>query len=119
MLKLSQAADILAQSQPGCEHTGDDCELQKKTYALPPLTIMNSTVAAVKSFRFLGSTKSLDLKWDAHINSMVKKAKQNKFNLPQELLTQFFLTATRRLQWIVWTAGLRIFGPSLCTFQDL
>ncbi len=59
MLKLSQAADILAQSQPGCEHTGDDCELQKKTYAL---TIMNSTVAAVKSFRFLGSTKSLDLK---------------------------------------------------------
>ncbi len=41
--------------------------------ALPPLTIMNSTVTAVESFRFLGTTISQDLKWDNHIDSIVKK----------------------------------------------
>ncbi len=39
----------------------------------PPLTIMNSTVTAVESFRFLGTTISQDLKWDNHIDSIVKK----------------------------------------------
>ncbi len=38
--------------------------------ALPPLTIMTSTVAAVESFRFLGSTISQDLKWDNHIEKL-------------------------------------------------
>ncbi len=56
---------------------------------------MNSTVTAVESFRFLGTTISQDLKWDNHIESIVKKAQQRldqlrKFNLPQELLTQFY-----------------------------
>ncbi len=54
---------------------------------------MNSTVAAVESFRFLGTTISQNLKWDNHIESMVKKAQQRlyflrqlrKFNLPQAL----------------------------------
>ncbi len=67
-------------------------------HALPPLTIMNSTVTAVESFRFLGSIISQDLKWDNHIESIVKKAQQRlyflrqlrKFNLPQELLEQFY-----------------------------
>ncbi len=66
--------------------------------ALPPLTIMNSTVTAVESFRFLGTTISQDLKWDNHIDSIVRKAQQRlyflrqlrKFNLPQELLKQFY-----------------------------
>ncbi len=64
----------------------------------PPLTIMNSTVTAVESFRFLGTTIYQDLKWDNHIESIVKKAQQRlyflrqlrKFNLPQELLKQFY-----------------------------
>ncbi len=55
---------------------------------------LNSTVTAVESFRFLGTTISQDLKWDNHIESIVKKAQQRlyflrqqrKFNLPQELL---------------------------------
>jgi len=34
---------------------------------------MNSTVTAVESFRFLGTTISQDLKWDNHID-IVKKA---------------------------------------------
>ncbi len=39
----------------------------------PALPIMDSPVAAVKSFRFLGTTISQDLKWDNHIGSIVKK----------------------------------------------
>ncbi len=58
--------------------------------ALPPLTILNSSVTAVESVRFLGTTISQDLKWDNHIESIVKKAQQRqyflrqlrKFNLP-------------------------------------
>ncbi len=43
-------------------------DLRRNTLALPPLTIVNSTVTAVESFRFLGTTISQDLKWDNHIN---------------------------------------------------
>ncbi len=59
---------------------------------------MNSTVTAVESFGFPGTTISQDLKWDNHIESIVKKAQQRlyflqqlrKFNLPPELLKQFY-----------------------------
>ncbi len=47
--------------------------LQEKPPCSPPLTIMNSTVTAVESFRFLGTTISQDLKWDNHIDSIVKR----------------------------------------------
>ncbi len=39
-------------------------DFRRNPPALPPLTIMNSTVTAVESFRFLGTTISQDLKWD-------------------------------------------------------
>ncbi len=73
-------------------------DFRRNPPALPPLTIMNSTVTAVESFRFLGTTISQDLKWDNHIDSIVKKAQQRlyflrqlrKFNLPHELLKQFY-----------------------------
>ncbi len=121
-------------------------DFRRNPPALPPLTIMNSTVTAVESFRILGTTISQDLKWDNHIESIVKKAQQRlyflhqlrKFNLPQELLIQFysailesilctsitvwFSSATksdhRRLQRVVWTAG-RIIGTTLPTLQEL
>ncbi|KAK3571453.1 hypothetical protein QTP86_012085 [Hemibagrus guttatus] len=121
-------------------------DFRKNTPALPPLTIMNSTVPTVESFRFLGTTISQDLKWDTHIDSIIKKAQQRlyflrqlrKFNLPQELLTQFysaviesvlctsinvwFGSATesdiRRLQRKVRTAE-RIIGAPLPTLQEL
>ncbi len=48
-------------------------DFRRNPPALPPLTIMNSTVTAVESFRFLGSIISQDLKWDIHIDSIVKK----------------------------------------------
>ncbi len=68
-------------------------DFRRNPPALPPLTIMNSTVTAVESFSFLGTTISQDLKLDNHIESMVKKAQQRlhffcqlrKLNLPQEL----------------------------------
>ncbi|KAK3564663.1 hypothetical protein QTP86_024528, partial [Hemibagrus guttatus] len=121
-------------------------DFRRNTPALPPFTIVNSTVPTVESFRFLGTTISQDLKWDTHIDSIVKKAQQRlyflrqlrKFNLPQELLIQFysaviesvlctsitvwFGSATksdiRRLQTTVRTAE-RIIGAPLPTLQEL
>ncbi len=121
-------------------------DFRRNPPALPPLTIMNSTVTAVESFRFLGTTISQDLKWDNHIVSIVKKAQQRlyflrqlrTFNLPQELLKQFysaiiesvlctsvtvwFSSATksdlRRLRRVVRTAE-RIIGTTLPTLQQL
>ncbi len=119
---------------------------KEKAPCSPPLTIMNSTVTAVESFRFLGTTISQDLKWDNHINSIVKKAQQRlyflrqlrKFNLPQELLIQFYSAITksvlctsipvwfssatksdlRRLRRVVRTAD-RIIGTTLPSLQEL
>ncbi|KAK3510744.1 hypothetical protein QTP70_021333 [Hemibagrus guttatus] len=48
-------------------------DFRMNTPALPPLTIMNSTVPTVESFRFLGTTISQDLKWDTDIDSIIKK----------------------------------------------
>ncbi len=121
-------------------------DFRRNTPALPPLTITDSTVTAVESFRFLGTTISQDLKWDNHIDSIVRKAQQRlyflhqlrKFNLPQELLKQFysaiiesvlwtsitvwFSSATksdlRRLQRVVRTAE-QIIGTTLPTLQEL
>ncbi|KAK3513338.1 hypothetical protein QTP70_012367 [Hemibagrus guttatus] len=121
-------------------------DFRRNTPALPPLTIMNSTVPTVESFRFLGTTISQDLKWDTHIDATIKKAQQRlyflrqlrKFNLPQELLTHFYsaviesvlCTSTtvwfgsatksdiRRLQRTVRTAE-RIIGAPLPTLQEL
>ncbi|KAL0156663.1 hypothetical protein M9458_047909, partial [Cirrhinus mrigala] len=122
-------------------------DFRRKPPALPPLTIMNSTVAAVDSFKFLGTNISQDLKWDIHIDSIVKKKPQQrlyflhqlkKFNPPQALMTQFYSTVIesvlcssitvwfgaasksdiRRLQRTVRTAE-RIIGVHLPNLQDL
>ncbi len=107
---------------------------------------MDSTVTAVESFIFLGTTISQDLKWDNHIESIVKTAQQRlyflcqlrNFNLPQELLKLFYSAITesvlctsitvwfssatksdiRRLQRMVRTAE-RIIGAPLPTLQEL
>ncbi|KAI2644352.1 putative RNA-directed DNA polymerase from transposon BS [Labeo rohita] len=121
-------------------------DFRRKSPALTPLTIMNSTVAAVDSFKFLGTNISQDLKWDIHIDFIVKKAQQRlyflrqlkKFNLPQALMTQFYSAVIesvlcssitvwfgaasksdiRRLQRTVRTAE-RIIGVHLPNLQDL
>ncbi len=48
-------------------------DIRRNPPALLPLTITNSTVTGVESFRFLGTTISLDLKWDNHIDYIDKK----------------------------------------------
>ncbi len=58
-------------------------ELRRNTVALPLLAIMDSTVAAVESFRVLGNTISQDLKCDIHIDSVVKTAQQRLYCLRQ------------------------------------
>ncbi len=121
-------------------------DFRRNPPALPPLTIMDNTVTAVESFRLLGTTISQHLKWDNHIESIVKKAQQKlcflhqlrKFNLPQELLKQFysaiivsvlctsitvwFSSATksdlRRLRRVVRTAE-RIISTTLPNLQEL
>ncbi|KAL0185661.1 hypothetical protein M9458_017331, partial [Cirrhinus mrigala] len=121
-------------------------DFRRNPPALPPLSITDSTVATVETFKFLGSVISQDLKWVTHIHSTVKKAQQRlyflrqlrKFNLPQELLKQFysaiiesvlwttitvwFGSATksdiRRLQRIIRTAE-RIIDAPLPTLQEL
>src|SRR4029434_4550185 len=51
-------------------------DFRRSPPALPPLIIHNSTVLAVESFRFLGSTISRNLKWEPNINTIIKKAQQ-------------------------------------------
>ncbi len=120
-------------------------DFRRNPPALPPLTIRNGSVTAVESFRFLSTTISQDLKVN-HIDYFVKKAQRRlyflrqlrKFNLPQELLIQFysaiiesilctsitvwFSSATksdlRRLRRVVWTSE-RIIGTPLPTLQKL
>ncbi len=115
-------------------------DFRRNPPALPPLTIMNSSVKTVESLRFLDTTISQDLKWDNHIDSIVKKAQQRlyflhqlmKFNMPQELLIQlysaiiesvlctsitvWFSSATksdlRRLRRVVQTADESLVQPS-------
>ncbi len=97
-------------------------------------------------FRFLETIISQELKWDTHIDSIMKKAQQRlyflhqlkKFNLPQAHMTQFYSAVIesvlcssitvwfgstsksdiRRLQRTVRTAD-RIIGVHLPSLQDL
>ncbi len=121
-------------------------DFRRNPPALPPLTIMNSSVKTVESLRFLGTTISQDLKWDNHIDSIVKKVQQRlyflhqlmKFNLPQELLIQlysaiiesvlctsitvWFSSATKsdlKRLWRVVRTAERIIGTTLPTLQEL
>ncbi len=99
-----------------------------------------------RTLKFLGSIISQDLKWDTHIDSIVKKAQQKlyllrqlrKCNLPQELLKQFYSAViesvlctlitvwldsatksdTRRFQRTIRTAE-RIIRVPLPTLQEL
>ncbi len=54
-------------------------DFRRNPPTLPSLTIMDSTVAAVESFRFLETTISQDLKRDNHIYSIAKKSQQRLY----------------------------------------
>uniref|UniRef100_A0A1A8C8J6 Alkylated DNA repair protein AlkB homologue 8 N-terminal domain-containing protein n=1 Tax=Nothobranchius kadleci TaxID=1051664 RepID=A0A1A8C8J6_NOTKA len=121
-------------------------DFRKLPTVLPPLTISNSPVSMVDSFKFLGTIISRDLKWETNINSILKKAQQRmyflrqlrKYGLPQELLIIFYTAAVEsilcssitvwfgsatkmdkcRLQRIIKTAG-KIIGAQLPSVQEL
>ncbi len=64
------------------QNCGDDSGLQEEPPCSPQLTIMDSTVTAVESFRFLGSTISQDLKWDNQIDYCEKGPAEAVFPPP-------------------------------------
>ena len=128
------------------KYYGDNSGLQEQPPTLPLITILNNSVSAVETFRFLGSTISQDLKWAPNIDSIVKKAQQRmyflhqlkKFNLPLELLIQLYTAIVQSVLCtpiIVWFGSTtkqdrnrlkrkirtaeRIIGVNLPSIQDL
>ena len=77
---------------------------KKKTPHVPP-TFAGEVVEEVKTFKFLDTTISSDLKWDENISSATKKAHQRlfflrqlkKFKVSHSLLTQFYRVATESI----------------------
>ncbi len=102
-------------------------DFRRNSPALPSLTIMNNTVTAVESFRFLGTTISQDPKWDIHID-IEPQAHSTQFysafieSVLCSSITVWFGSASksdiRRVQWTVRTAE-RIIGVYLPSLQDL
>ena len=72
----------------------------------------------VKTFKFLGTTISSDLKWDENISVTIKKAHQQLFFLRQlkkfkgrhSILTQFYHAATESLL----TFSITVWYSSTC-----
>ena len=66
-----------------------------------PLSLCDSPVKTVESFRFLGTIIAQDLRWAENITSIIKKAQQRmfflrqlrKFNMPRKVMVEFY-TAT-------------------------
>ena len=56
-------------------------DFRKKKTPLGPFTITGEVVEEVKTFKFLGTTISSDLKWDENFSSAIKKAHQRLFFL--------------------------------------
>ena len=63
-----------------------------------PITLCDSPVITVESFRFLGTVISQDLKWWQNVSCITKKAQQRmyflrqlkKFNLPKAMMVHFY-----------------------------
>ncbi len=97
-------------------------DFRRNPPALPPLTIMDSTVAALESFRLVGTTISQDLKWDIHVELLKQFYSAIIESVLCSSITVWFGSATktdiRRLQRTVRTAE-RIIGAPLPNLQDL
>ncbi|KAL6113876.1 uncharacterized protein ACO6RY_04770 [Pungitius sinensis] len=116
----------------------------RKNAAPPsPITLCDSLVTTVDSFRFLGCIITQDLKWELNISSITKKAQRRlfflrqlkKFNLPQTMMVHFIIESILCSSITVWYAaatakdkgGLqrviysaeRVIGCNLPSLQDL
>ena len=113
-------------------------DFRKKKTPLVPLTIAGEVVEEVRSFKFLGTTISSDLKWDENFSSAIKKpttflpGQLKKFKVSHSILTQFYHAAIEsiltfsitvwyssacqkdkdQLERIVWTAS-KIIGSDM------
>uniref|UniRef100_A0AAV2IZK1 Alkylated DNA repair protein AlkB homologue 8 N-terminal domain-containing protein n=1 Tax=Knipowitschia caucasica TaxID=637954 RepID=A0AAV2IZK1_KNICA len=100
-------------------------DFRKSTVPPPPLSVMDSPITSVESFRFLGTTITQDLKWEPTISSLIKKAQQRmyflrqlrKAKLPAQMLVQFYTAIIESIltsSITVWFAGatVSIFGES-------
>ena len=89
---------------------------RRKRLCLVPLTIAGEVVEEVKSFKFLGTTISSDLKWDENFSSAIKKAHQRLFFLRQlkkfshSILTQFYCAAAES----ILTFSITVWDSSAC-----
>ena len=93
-------------------------DFRKKKTPLVPLTIAGKVVEVVRSFKFLGTTISSDLKWDENFSSAVKKAHQRlfflrqlkKFKVSHSILTQFYRAAIES----ILTFSVTVWYSSAC-----
>ncbi|KAK3508089.1 hypothetical protein QTP70_013446 [Hemibagrus guttatus] len=73
-------------------------DFRKNPALRPPVILCDSPVSSAKSFCFLGTTITKELKWEQNIRSLTKKAQQRmyflrqlkKFLLPVKMLVNFY-----------------------------
>lgn len=59
-------------------------DFRRKPSPLSPLTLFNTTMDAVETFRFQGFTISHDLKWSPSTDMIIKKAQKRMYFLHQQ-----------------------------------
>ena len=74
-------------------------DFRKKNTPLVPLTIAGEVVEEVRSFKFLGTTISSDLKWDENFSSAIKKAHQRLYLLSEILTLSTSVYVRSRERW--------------------
>ena len=88
-------------------------DFRKNPGNIIPLTINNSEVEIVDSFKYLGVHISSDFKWETNVDSIVKKSQQRlfflrrlrSFRVGQELLVKFYravIESVLTFSIIVW-----------------
>ena len=94
-------------------------DFRKNKHPVTPLTINGENVEQVKSFKFLGTTISEDLKWECHVTGSIKKANQRifflrqlkKFRVNQNILLNFYRATIESIlafSITVWFSGLSV-----------
>ena len=93
-------------------------DFRKKETPLVPLTVAGGVVEEVKSFKFLGTAISSDLKWDENLSSAIKRAHQRlfflrqlrKFKVSHSILTRFYRAAIES----ILTFSITVWYSSAC-----
>ena len=107
-----------AVSCAGKEHKLASCLPSPGKMPIVPLTVAGEVVEEVKSFKFLGTTISSDLKWDENFSSAIKKAHQQlfflrqlkKFKVSHSILTRFYCAAIES----ILTFSITVWYSSAC-----